>query len=216
MKKLSLVMAAAMCMTVGGVYAAWSYADEKKIVDDVTEEKMRIQMGGLDTTATSASIKLNNNNMAMTVEGQIVENTINCAVLTPTENTGLSIRVAINKTSTITDLKLTYTLTITNAQYLGVDIFTCNNPSVPDPEMPNKITSTFEETVSIDDMTLVQVDNENVVYMNLEYSTADIMDKFKLKLTQSFNLPTKDEFNAFQAHLITTSLYVNVAVEDVS
>ena len=27
MKKLSLVMAAAMCMTVGGVYAAWTYAE---------------------------------------------------------------------------------------------------------------------------------------------------------------------------------------------
>lgn len=215
MKKLSLVMAAAMCMTVGGVYAAWSYADETKISDGVTEEQMKIQMGEIDDDATSASIKLVENSMYMTVEGQIVNDTINCAVLTPVENTGLTIRVAINKTSTITDLKLTYTLSITNAQYDGVDIFVCDNP-VTDDEKPNVITTTFTDTVSIDELTLVQEDNENVIYTYLEYTTADIMDKFGLELSKAFNLPTKDEFNAFQAQLITTSLYVNVAVEDIS
>ena len=203
MKKLSTVMAAAMCLTVGGVYATWNYANDQTINDAVYEEQVKVQMGEIDDSATAASVKLSSNTMAMTIEGEIVENTVNCAVLTPTADTGLAIRVAINKTSTITDLQLTYTLTVTNAQYEGVNIFAYD-------------TTTFTVDVSKAQMTETDPDNANVVYMLVTYSTEEIMDEFGLALTKAFHLPTKDQFDDFQAELIKTSLYVNVSVADIT
>lgn len=203
MKKLSAVMAAAMCLTVGGVYATWNYANDATINDAVYEEQLKVQMGEIDDSATAASVKLLSNTMSMTVEGEIVDETVNCAVLTPVADTGLSIRIAINKTSTITDLQLTYTLTVTNAQYMSADIFSYT-------------TTTFTVDVSKAQMTNTDPDNANVVYMVLDYTTEEIMEEFGLELSQAFNLPTKDEFDDFQAELIKTSLYVNVSVVDIS
>ena len=203
MRKIRLLVVALLCLTIGGVYATWNYANDATINDAVYEEQLKVQMGEIDDSATAASVKLSSNTMSMTVEGEIVENVINSAVLTPVDDTGLTIRVAINKTSTITDLQLTYTLTITNAQYEGTDIFTCD-------------TTSFTLNVSMDQMTETDPDNSNVVYMLVTYSTEEIMDEFGLALTKAFHLPTKDQFDDFQAELIKTSLYVNVSVADIT
>ena len=54
MKKLSLVMAAAMCLTVGGVYATWSYATGN--ITDVAEGARFANLAGLGTASEKGEI----------------------------------------------------------------------------------------------------------------------------------------------------------------
>lgn len=43
MKKLSAIIAMVVCLTIGGVYATWSYAEDKDIYDAYTEIKVSLE-----------------------------------------------------------------------------------------------------------------------------------------------------------------------------
>ncbi len=56
MKKLSMVMAAAMCLTVGGVYASWSYATND--INGTATGSTGIELASIENTTQKGSIKV--------------------------------------------------------------------------------------------------------------------------------------------------------------
>jgi hypothetical protein len=61
MKKLSALIALMLCVTIGGVYAAWSYAGSEDIIDKSTESKVVI-----------ADVKTETANGVFTIESNLV------------------------------------------------------------------------------------------------------------------------------------------------
>lgn len=65
MKKLSLLIALMLCVTIGGVYATWSYAGTNDIADAYAEAKITI--AGVEFTEANGTYKIESN-LAITVD----------------------------------------------------------------------------------------------------------------------------------------------------
>ena len=65
MKKLSLAMAAAMCLTVGGVYATWNYAEGNA---PSTNGKLPITLSSIVAGSTKGTIDMVEDNIAFTID----------------------------------------------------------------------------------------------------------------------------------------------------
>ncbi len=65
MKKLSLLVALFMCLTIGGVYATWSYAGTNDIADSFAEAKVTI--ADAELTGANGTYKIESN-LVLTVD----------------------------------------------------------------------------------------------------------------------------------------------------
>lgn len=126
MKKLSLVMAAAMCMTVGGVYATWSYATGA-ITDTATGSRFA-NLAGLGTASAKGDIVVKVNETTLSIDqdttavvshtAKLVYNDVD-PVVTFTPAVGASVS-GIAMTITISESYGTYTM----RDGTEVDLFT--------------------------------------------------------------------------------------------
>jgi hypothetical protein len=184
MKKLSMVMAAAMCLTVGGVYATWNYAGQS-VNENVNSESISLGMGTIDSSANVATVTLGANSLCLTVDGNADRS--NTAVLTASDS--LTINVDIDETSAVTSLDFAYKLKVNHpGEWDGDHIFTY----------------TTDTTVS--DFKSISADGSVTVTMQ------ELVDAWGLDLREAFTLPTKDDYDAFEDALDDVELLVDVIV----
>ncbi len=169
MKKLSILVMLIVCVTVGGVYATWNYAqgkatDQTKYLDDstvITDKVVSTAKGTISVDTSGLTVKIDDTNNDYTgellIEGKIV--------VTFKANAGVSADVSNN------GIKMQYALSTTdNFQYVGNDIFNVDSTV----QKLDAATKSFE----IDAATLEQLIKLNT----LTLATAEEYDAFKTAL----------------------------------
>lgn len=200
MKKLSLVMAAAMCLTVGGVYATWSYSEGQagfaqtnvtvslEGVDVSTNSK-----GGIHTTPDSVAViidqKAANDYSAVLKWGETNDKNIVTATYTPADSTA------------DTTIVMEVTITETLGKYGDIDLITLTdylNTSTP-------ATATKDEN-----------GNDTITFiLNNGVATSETtFDLSKCITLGAIQLPNYDAYTAFYNYLGTTQRRITVTVHE--
>ena len=183
MKKLSLAMATAMCLTVGGVYATWNYAGNA-VNENVDDATVSVGMGMIDSTANVATVTLKTMSAMLTVDGD-AQGT-NTAVLTPSGN--LVVTVDINETSAVTYLTFTYTLSVdSHGTWAGDHIFKYTTSEYVS---PTNVTADGDVSISM----------------------AELVGGWGLNLREAFSLPKLADYNAFKEALREVKIAIDLEV----
>ena len=66
MRKISLIIVLALCITIGGVYAAWTYSETTKITDGNATKAL--QMADVVNGGTSGVFSVNTENLVLTID----------------------------------------------------------------------------------------------------------------------------------------------------
>ena len=199
MKKLSLLISLLMCVTIGGVYAVWSYAGTNDIADGFAEAKVTIAdaelTGANGTYAITSNLVLTVDQANEEHEAELVfdSNDGNDIHLTVTFTPSAQAPQTIKENAVLSEL---YFTTSTEMKYTmdaqgnysaestatAKDIFTFTNPS----------DGVFSPNVSW----AYHADNGTFTYTLNESDLKEM-----ITLSQTFVLDTKAEHDAFRAAL---------------
>ncbi|MBQ9715946.1 MAG: hypothetical protein IJV77_06025 [Clostridia bacterium] len=138
MKKLSLIMAMVLIVTIGGVYATWTY--NEGTVEGVTEN-LKVEMAGTSLSTTKGLISFSMSEVKLEIddaEGAINDYKADLAWSTGASN--ILIKFTPNAHASVTGIKLKVTITenfgsaevktsIDATSKTSVDIFTFATPS---------------------------------------------------------------------------------------
>ncbi len=152
MKKLSLLIALCMLLTIGGVYATWTYTQNTDVADEAVNMNMNLTdvaySGSYGTyKVDTSSLKLaidpkagTTHTTALYIEGNIV--------VTFTPNSVAPVEIKEN------GLDTTYTLSLSNPnwQYNSRNIVTLNHAEAHDIEWVKQADGTFTYTISAADL----------------------------------------------------------------
>ena len=152
MKKLSLLIALCMLLTIGGVYATWTYTQNTDVADEAVNMNMNLTdvaySGSYGTyKVDTSSLKLaidpkagTTHTTALYIEGNIV--------VTFTPNSVAPVEIKEN------GLDTTYTLSLSNPnwQYDSRNIVTLNHAEAHDIEWVKQADGTFTYTISAADL----------------------------------------------------------------
>lgn len=196
MKKLTLLIALLLCVTITGVYAAWTYAGTNDIADAFAEAKVTI--ADAELTGANGTYKIESN-LVLTID-QANEDHEAKLVFGSNDGQAISLKItftpAANAPQTIKDNAVPSELyfgVTTDMQYKmdaegnysadgePVDIFTFSNPS-------DGVFSPNVTWVEAGDGTFTYTLNEN-----------DLMSM--IQLSQTFVLDLKSEHDAFRTAL---------------
>ena len=196
MKKLSLLIALCMLLTIGGVYATWSYVGSEDIIDAYAESKVTITDAVIEGTYGIYKIE---SNLALTVdqkndnhEAELVfgSNDGQAVYLKVTFTPSTNAPQAIKKDAVESELYFGVT---TPMQYkmdasgnysesgTAVDIFTFTNPS------DGVLNNIFTWTKNVDGTFTYELDEEDL--------------KGQIALSETFVLDVKAEHDAFRTAL---------------
>ena len=188
MRKLSLLMALLLCVTVGGVYATWTYYDTTADVFDASAE-IKVELADVSSSGASGSYSMSTN-LALVIDQKDDEHN---AELKFVSNNGEAIHLTLvfkpsdKASATIkqdgipTEL---YWTTTTEMAYEGTPIFTFSNPS-------NGI---FAENVTWTQST----DEHGDVILVATYDETALKSMITLN---DFKLDEKTKYDAFKACL---------------
>lgn len=184
MKKLSALIALFLCVTIGGVYATWTYAGSDDIVDSFAEAKVTITDATLSGSNGTYEVT---SNLVLTIDD--TDNNHKAELVFASNNAApihLTVKFtpAIHAPQAIKDAGVESELyfgTTTEMKYRGTPIFTFTNPG--DGDLNNIFTwekqldGTFTYTLDEDDL------------------------KAQIALTEAFFLDTKAEHDEFRIAL---------------
>ena len=191
MKKLSLLIALCILLTVGGVYATWIYSGNQ--IDSQTTPFVS-KMGGLDHEGNSGSYTFTNNNLEFSVE----PNTQQEKITTIQWNDG-SITLVFTPKGDINDAMLANALNATITVELASDTAgEYNNTAIytVDPD--------FAVALDADDWT----EHNDGEYYTCPITAAMIKDAISIG---SFHLPSEDDYTAFKGIIQNVKFRVKVA-----
>ena len=168
MRKLSLLIAMILCVTIGGVYAAWTYTNPAKdLTDERIEQLITISTATEEGAAGTYAIETNVTGMSIEQLGTNNEGKdFHTAVLEYTTKDGaapyvkFTLKLKENTGSDIFDtLKSYYTVTVEDVatQYNGQNIFV--DKVVPEEEKGTEIAWEYDSANDIYYFT-VQLENE--------------------------------------------------------
>ena len=191
MKKIGILIALCVLLTIGGVYATWIYSGNQ--IDAQTEPFVS-KMGGLDHEGNSGSYTFANNSLDFAVEPDTQETKITTIVWgTGTMQLVLTPKTDINDAMLQKALNATITVELassTAGEYKGETVYTIN---------PN-----FAVTLTADDWTSHN-DGEYYTYT----ITADtIKDAISIG---SFHLPSEDDYAEFKSVIQDVKFRVKVS-----
>ena len=190
MKKLSLLIALCMLLTIGGVYATWIYSGN--LIDTQTEPFVS-KMGGLDHTGNSGSYSFTANSLDFAVEPDSQDTKITTIVW----GAG-SMTLVFTPKGDINDAMLakalTATLTVEQAsstlgEYDDTDVYT--------------IAENFKVSLTSENWT----SHNDGEYYTYTITAATIKDAISIG---QFHLPTEDEYVAFKAVIQDVKFRVRV------
>ena len=198
MKKLSVLIALLMCVTIGGVYATWTYAGTTDITDGHKEIFVTIPDAVVEGTYGTYTVDTNvrlivddtdkNHKAELVFESTDTNEVYLRVTFTPNEATATP---AIKANAVPTELYFTTTTTMQykmdadgnySANGTGVNIFTFANPG--NGELDNEITWTK------------QADGTFTYELDLDAL------KEQISLTQEFLLDSKSEHDAFREAMV--------------
>lgn len=188
MKKLSILVALILCVTIGGVYATWTYPGTS-----VAEYKIPLthQMAGVDFSGSAGVYEVTSNTLAYTIDQKATGD------YTPVMSLSGSVSFTFTAHNQISDSALTaaltptvtiYTEDLSSATYGGNAIFTVN--------------SSFSLTLDEDNWT----QSGNVYTYTIQASEL----AGAITLNDGFYLDTHDEYLAFQAAQMKAIFRLNV------
>ena len=132
MKKLSTLIALALIVTIGGVYAAWSYAQGTTASSEITRE---INMAQVNTDSNKGTISVTPSNFAFLVDD--IEAVDYVAALTGTGELAIIFTPATGSDATLVSSGISMVATITVAKtaaattYSGIDSTGASQTVVP-------------------------------------------------------------------------------------
>lgn len=196
MKKLSLVMAAAMCATVGGVYASWNYADEALINYNSTYENISVNITNPTYNGAVLSVNTVRDGLGLVIDGAEIDITPDDGINETTANVAKLLASGSLKfdftpaaTSDIEQvqltLKVTHKVNVANEsehpQYDGRTIL------VPDAQV-----SPFQKVIDVTpgETSAVQT-----------YTLAEIFEETGFGLNGYFVVPTPNAYDNFKAQV---------------
>ena len=199
MKKLSLVMAAAMCATVGGVYASWNYADEALINYNSTFENISVNITNPTYNGAVLSVNVVRNGLGFVIDGteKEVSGVMTENVATIVASGSLNFDFTPAETSDITAVKLVLTVThVGHGTYDGRSILT-----------PAEDVDTFEKIVAVTPGQTSAVQT---------YTLADIFAETGFGLNGEFVVPTPNAYDKFKEEVSKiTEIKIAIEVEPV-
>lgn len=199
MKKLSTLIAIALIVTIGGVYAAWSYAQGSAASNEITRE---INMAQVNTDSNKGSIAATPNNFAFLVddagEKDYVAELVGTGelALTFTPAVGADASLATNGISMIATVTVTYVGTEAPT-YTGID--KAGNPIT--------VVPVKAATDNVIDITGNGVDGTTVI------TAAQIISALNFCEGKEVKLPTKASNDNF--HNVLKNYTIKIVVSEV-
>lgn len=184
MKKLSILVALILCVTIGGVYAAWTYAESA--VEAPAPVTTGIAIEEAITTTPKGEISISNT-LNLVIDDNAGNHTPGWDADVATNGTGgeLTITYSPNESSSPTTLE--YSITISGNAYGEKQIFTLTGTTIDEGEIDCSNTTDTVFTITYDEfIEMLPVNAENV-------------------------LPTLADYNAYSAALSNVVITVNVA-----
>ena len=178
MKKLSLLIALCILLTVGGVYATWIYSGNQ--IDSRTEPFVS-KMGGLDHEGNSGSYSFEANSLDFAVEPDTQDTKITTIVWgTGSAQLIFTPKGDINDAMLAKALSATLTVELassTAGEYKGQTVYT--------------VDANFAVTLTVDDWT----NHNNGEYYTYTITSETIKNAISIG---SFHLPSEDDYTEFK------------------
>ena len=204
MKKLSILIALILCVTVGSVYATWFYAGET--MTDATHNFKNLGITDVDTSAQSGRISV--------TDTLILKIDDNDGSHTPgwdedvTNLTAGNLLIRFTPNSGASDTTFTCTFTIENNVYDGKPIFKFTGIDTSDLNASQQISQT-EFTYKVNgEGNLYGTDNK-VEYAEKIVTLSDITQR--LFVNDEITLPTITEYEAYQTALSKVVLKLTIS-----
>ena len=195
MKKLSILIALCMLLTVGGVYATWIYSEGQI---DTQFKGFSSGMGGIDHEGNSGLYEFTLNGLSFTVEPNTQKDKITTIVWAENGTMTLTFTPKGDITDAMLAKALNATLTVEFAAadvaggtYDNQTIFTIN----PDYKIELTADDWQEQT------------SENGTYYTYTITKDTMADSISVG---SFHLPTEDEYHAFSTAMQSVKFAVRV------
>ena len=184
MKKLSSLIAIALIVTIGSVYAAWNYAQGTTAEVEITRE---INMAQVNTNSNKGTISATPNNVAFLVDDDGTG--VYKAKLTGTGSFTINFTPALGADATIatSGIKMRATIEVkstTNVLYNG------------------QTPITHKDGANVIDL------NEGVATLETTLEVEDILECLELC---NVKLPTKDDNDAFHTVLSNYTIYITIS-----
>lgn len=196
MKKLSLLVALALLITVGGVYATWSYSGTNDIGDAYAEAK--VQLAGFELTGANGTYNVESN-LVLTVNQA---NEDHEAVLEFSSNNGNPIYLTVTFTPAANAPQIIKENAVPSELYFGVTTpmqYKMDGAGNYDAEGTAKdifvFTNPYDTTFSSNVTWTEKGDG------SFTYTLDETALRGQISLSQTFVLDIKAEYDAFQAAL---------------
>ena len=186
MKKLSLLIALCMLLTIGGVYATWTYTQNTDVADEAVN--MTLNLTDVAYSGSYGTYKVDTTGLTLSIDPKAGTTHITALyvtgniIITFTPNSVAPSEIKENGVPT------TYAFTLANPnwQYNGQDIVTINHTEKHDIDWQDNGDGTFSYTIS----------------------AADFMNHISLT---EFELDTKVKYDEYNAVLGTGSIVITVS-----
>lgn len=183
MKKLTLLVALILCVTIGGVYATWYYAETQ--MNDAVHEFKNLGITDVDTRAETGRLEVTDT-LILKIDDNAGDHKPAWDDDVNASNAG-TIQIVFTPNSGASTTQFKYTISIEGNDYNGQPIFNVADPA-------NILTGTFTYTagddkaihnITLGDITPVLQVNGNIVLGTLADYTAykNALDGVTLKLT---------------------------------
>ena len=186
MRKLSSLIAIALIVTIGSVYAAWNYAQGATAEVEITRE---INMAQVNTNSNKGTISATPNNVAFIVDDENPGNGVYHAILTGTGSFTVNFTPATGADST----------TVTTGIKMQATI-----------EVKSKNGTKYDGKTPI-----THKEGENVIALNdgaaTLQATLEVEDILECLELCNVNLPTKADNDAFHAVLNDYTIYITIS-----
>ena len=194
MKKLSLVMAAAMCVTVGGVYASWSYAEEATV--NYNQKGASVSLDVTEPTYAGAdlAVTMTTNNIGLTIDGteKDVEGVMTKNVAMLITSGYIDVVFTPADTSDMTSVQLTVSVVVnTHAVYDNAHVFKFADTAV----------SSFTETIDVE---------AGVASQPQTYTVEYIFQQVGFGLNGDIVVPTPDAHTAFSSAVSAAAITIMI------
>lgn len=190
MKKLSLIVAIALIISVGGVYATWNYAETK--MDNVEHNFKNLGITDVNTNIKTGSVAV--------TDTLILKIDDNNATLTPawdadvTDSNGGNITMVFTPNQGASTTQFRYTVTLANNTYESQPIFTTDTITAAHTTAEEILSDTFTFTAGQASATAT-------------ITLSDITDVLSVKAIQ---LPTITDYNNYRTALNGVQLVLTI------
>lgn len=206
MKKLSILIALILCVTVGSVYATWFYANET--MTDAVHSFKNLGITDVDTSAQSGRISVTDT-LILKIDDNLGEHKPGWDT-DVSDQTGGNLLIRFIPNSGASDTEFTCTFTIENNIYDGKPIFTFDNIDTDAADLVGSqqiSKTTFTYKVSGEGNLYGE---QNVVGYAEKIVTLDDITR-RLRVNGEITLPTITEYEAYEAALRKVVLKLTIS-----